>query len=148
MCFLCWCSSVLVGKKINFMKSWNTMTCLSQQKYACHDKSFIATNVFFICDKTFVTTSILLWQKTCFVTTKMILEAAPANDNLYEWTIKKRYTLHQWRANRSWLMMYLLLLPHVGLVYDVDYAECWAQNDSNQNTRNWKTAICFCYSVE
>ena len=47
---------------------------LSQQKYVCRDKTFVAT-------------SILLWgQKTCFVATstfvatKMILVSAPAND--------------------------------------------------------------------
>ena len=106
--------------------------------------------MFFICDKTFVTTSILLlWQKTCFVTTKTILEAAPTSDNLQEWNRKKKDTLftnEEQTKVGSWCIWYFA--THFGLVYDVDCAECWAQNGSNQNTRNWKTAICLCYSVE
>ena len=46
---------------------------LSRQKYACRDKTFVATK-YFCCDITFVATSILLLrQKMCFVATNTCL---------------------------------------------------------------------------
>ena len=89
----------------------NKTQLLSQQKYACHDKTFVATNIFllrqnFCCNKlTFVTTKVLFWQSTSFVMTKMILVAAPASDKSEDqemWKVAQHENFTGRQEGRKW----------------------------------------------
>ena len=154
MCFLCWCSSVLVGKKIKLYEKLEHHVChnksmlvitklLSWQNYVCRYTKVLSQQTYFYLRQNFC------HNKHTFVTTKTILEAAPTSDNLEEWNRKKKDTLftnEEQTKVGSWCIWYFA--THFGLVYDVDYAECWAQNGSNQNTRNWKNChlpLLFCW---
>ena len=60
-----------------------TKLCLLRQNYVCHNENLCREKKNVCCNKSFVVTSILLSrQKMCFVATKILLEAAPANDNI------------------------------------------------------------------
>ena len=59
---------------------------LSRQKYACHDKTFVATKLC-LSRQIFVTTKVFCRDKHTFVATKMILVAALANDSKTWWDV-------------------------------------------------------------
>ena len=102
--FCCCDKHTFVATKVSL--SWQNFCC---DKIVCHDK-YLSQQKYVCCDKSFVATSMLLLQKTCvcrdkmFVTTKMVLVAAPADDttlhqcctcmtllaksHLYSWTVK------------------------------------------------------------